>query len=164
MKRAWLQAVEGTLFQEGFRTTWLQVAKSGQVFGLVKKLGEIWEMHVRGFEDGGLEAEIEISRKYVQHLASEYRRDAIRELKNILDAYNIPYKMEGTLPEAMGALRGPRRLTPWKPLVAIAGIVILLRLFGNRTSVAIRNLFNREPTRPATSYSVISLPHQVTAS
>ena len=86
----WLQRVKEVLSLEGFNDTFLQVRQSGQVFGLVKKLDNIWQMHVRGFNDERLEAEIEVSNDYFEHLDENYRRDATPELRQILDAYQIP--------------------------------------------------------------------------
>ena len=126
--REWLERVKQALYVEGFRDTFLQVWKEGQVFGLVKKIDDIWEMHVRGFEDGHLEAEIEVSRDYLEHLNDKYRRPAINRLSKILDRHNIPYNVVGN-PEVMSELEPPRTLTPWKPIVVslltIASIVFL---------------------------------------
>ncbi len=130
--KEWLERVKGVLIQEGFHDTKLQTIKQGQVFGLVKKVDGIWEMHVRGFKDGRLEAEIEISRDYFEHLDDKYRRDATLELTQILDAYQIPYQTEGTLPHMEVTLNPPEKLTPWKPIAAIAGVVILLIWLGRQ--------------------------------
>ena len=76
-------------------------------------------MHVRGFNDGRLEAEIEVSRDYFEHLDDDYRRDATLELIQILDAHQIPYEFKGSLPQMEVILLPPKQLTPWKPIAAI---------------------------------------------
>lgn len=119
----WLQSVKEVLTQEGFSGTALQTPKLGQVFGLIRKLDNVWEMHVRGFTDGRLESEIEISRDYFEHLNDNYRRDATPELLQILDAYQIPYQSTGSFPQMGVILYPPKQLTPWKPVAAILGIL-----------------------------------------
>ena len=121
----WLKRVENALRSEGFKDTLLQIWKEGQVFGLVKKIDNVWEMHVRGFKDGHLEAEIEISRDYIEHLDDRFRRSAISELTEILDKYNIPYKVVGNL-KIESKLEPPSTLTPWKPIVTLIIIVGIL--------------------------------------
>jgi len=128
----WLEMAKEVLGQEGFRHTPLQVVKPGQVFGLVKKVADIWEMHVRGFDDGRLESEIEISRDYFEHLDNRFRRDATPELKQILEIYQIPYKIEEDAPYSMVVLPYPESVTPWKPIAAIAGIVAFLIWWGRQ--------------------------------
>jgi len=123
----WLQVVKEVLIQEGFQDTILQVRKPGQVFGLIRKLDNTWEMHVRGFDDGRLESEIEISRDYFEHFNDEYRTEATSELTQILDAYRIPYEIKGNPNPSKGVLYLPKKtLVPWKPLAAIAGLVAFL--------------------------------------
>jgi len=89
-------------------------------------------MHVRGLNDGRLEAEIEISNDYFQHLDDNYRRDATPELLQILDAYQIPYQTRGSLPQMEVILDPPKRLTPWKPVVTIAAIATFLIWLGRQ--------------------------------
>ena len=120
----WLEEVRGALVQEGFRNTAFQDVKRGQVFGLVGKLDNVWEMHVRGFVDGTLESEIEVSRDYLEHLNDNYRQDATPELIQILNAYHIHYRPKRSLPQLDLMLEPPKRLTPWKP--ALVAILILL--------------------------------------
>lgn len=128
----WLERVKRALVQEGFSDTILQTVKPGQVFGLVKKVDSIWEMHVRGFSDRRLEAEIEISRDYFEHLDDNYRRDATLELTQILDTYQIPYQSKGNLPQMAVTVYPPGKLTPWKPIVAIAALVAFLIWLGGQ--------------------------------
>lgn len=126
----WLQAVKEVLIQEGFQGTILQTMKPGQVFGLVRKLDNVWEMHVRGFSDGLLESEIEISRDYLEHFNQRYRRDATSELMEILEAYQIPCTITGSLPQMTVELYPPKKLTPWKPIVGISALVAFLYWLG----------------------------------
>jgi hypothetical protein len=130
--KEWLERAKDVLIQEGFNDTILQTIKQGQVFGLVKKVGDIWEMHVRGFNDGRLEAEIEISRDYFEHLDDRYRRDASLELTHILDAYQIPYQTNGNLPQVEVTLYPPAQVTPWKPVVAIITLAAFLIWLGRQ--------------------------------
>ncbi|ASJ02924.1 hypothetical protein A3L09_06470 [Thermococcus profundus] len=119
-----LADIEQILRREGFQDTLLQVQKPGQVFGLVKRLNPPWEMHVRGFEDGHLEAEIEISRDYLEHLNDSYRRSAATELSQLLSKYGIPHTVKRDSNVKLD-LEVPETLTPWKPIVAALGVIIL---------------------------------------
>ena len=121
--QTWLKRVENVLKEEGFEHTYLQVWKEGQVFGLIKRIDDKWEMHVRGFEDGHLEAEIEISREYLEHLDDRYRRSAVRELSKILSKYNIPHKVTGDYGLEATFLPEPESLTPWVPLIALLTVL-----------------------------------------
>lgn len=129
--QSWLESIHQALLSEGFVDPGLfqQVVKPGQVFGVVKCLDDVWEMHVRGFADGILEAEIEVSREYLEHFNDKYRTDASTELIEILDWYGIPYHVTGTLPQMVVRLEIPEKVTPWRPLAAVAGILALLWLF-----------------------------------
>ncbi len=128
----WLDMVKQALISEGLSDPGplRQVIKPGQAFGLVKRLDNTWEMHVRGFDSGTLEAEIEISRDYFEHLDDRFRRDATPELLAILRYYGIPYHITGQLPQMTVRLEIPQKLTPWKPVAALAGIVALLWFLG----------------------------------
>jgi len=87
---------------------------------------------LEGFEDGRLEAEIEISRDFIEHLDDRYRRPAISELTEILDEHSIPYKVVGNW-KLESELEPPSTLTPWKPLVTLIAIVgILFWLAGSK--------------------------------
>ena len=123
-----IKDIEEILRREGFKDTVLQVWKPGQVFGLVKRLDppwEIWEMHVRGFDDGHLEAEIEISRDYLEHLDDRHRRSAAAELSQILNKYGIPHTIERSDNVKLD-LEAPEALTPWKPIAAVGMVILAL--------------------------------------
>ena len=87
---------------------------------------------LRGFDDGRLEAEIEVSRDYFEHLNDNYRRDATPELLQILHAYQIPYQSKGSLPQMEVMLCPPQQVTSWKPVVAIFGLAAFLIWLGQQ--------------------------------
>lgn len=85
------------LMNEGFKTVKLENKKPMQIGnGFTKKLMKPWEMHVRLFEmKNGLiaiKAEVEISRKYIQHVKS-VRTPVIYEIESILKKHKIEYKI-----------------------------------------------------------------------
>jgi hypothetical protein len=85
----YLDRVKDVLVREGFRDALLQVWKPGQVFGLVKPLDDVNEVHVRDYQDGTLDAEIEVLREYLEHLiygSCPYDH----YLMEILKRHNIP--------------------------------------------------------------------------
>lgn len=133
--KKWLGDVKRALLDEGFEPTVLQIVKPGQVFGLVKDISNVWQMHVRGFEDGHLESEIEISRYYLEHPSTS--RPATEELRKILDQHNIQHNWEGQLVAPIQVkTEPPGTLTDWRPLlaigVAIAAVVSIAYLIGKR--------------------------------
>lgn len=128
----YLESVRQVLLVEGFEDTMLQIVKPGQVFGLVKRLSPEWEMHVRGFENGVLESEIEVSRDYFEHLDDRFCKDATSELVDLLERYGIPYRLDGTLPQIAVKLEAPKTLTPWKPVALLGAIVVLLIYLSRR--------------------------------
>jgi hypothetical protein len=116
-----LDCVKDVLVREGFRDTLLQIWKPGQVFGLVKPLDEVYEVHVRGYQDGTLDAEIEVSREYLEHLVyGSYPYD--HYLMEILKRHNIPHKVVKPIESAQKPPK-PATLTPWKPLLLIGAVV-----------------------------------------
>ncbi|MEM2282480.1 MAG: hypothetical protein QXH26_02890, partial [Candidatus Hadarchaeales archaeon] len=90
--KEWLESVRRALLEEGFKFTEFQHVKPGQYFGLVKDLKRGLQMHVRAFRDGKLEAEIEISRFYLEH--PQWKRPAGEELSRILKRHRIPHLKE----------------------------------------------------------------------
>ncbi len=122
-----LGRVREALLAEGFRDTVLQIYRKGQVFGLVKPLNETLEVHVRAYRDGSLDAEVEVSRKYIEHLTAG-SEPAVEILTGVLRKHGIPYRV--VRPPAGGTLTAlsPGRLTPWKPFAAAALMLVVLPL------------------------------------
>jgi len=85
------------LGQIGFRDPIFQEWRIGQRFGLSKSLTNLLEWHVRGFADGALDSEVEISRKRLLHLAAtpgSYYKPLLRMLRQ----HRIPFATESVLP------------------------------------------------------------------
>jgi len=60
--------IKKLLLEEGFYDTGiLQSWKEGQMFGLAKPLENLLEVHIRGYLNNTLDAEVELSRKYLEH-------------------------------------------------------------------------------------------------
>src|SRR5919206_628646 len=86
-----------TLVSEGFRRVKFENKKRAQIgSGFTKKLSKPWEMHVRllDMQQGliAIQAEVEISRKYIQHIRS-VRAPVIYEIEWILKKHKIEYQI-----------------------------------------------------------------------
>src|SRR5215475_2373336 len=85
------------LFEEGFKKVKLENKKPYQIGnGFCKKLKSPWELHLRllNLNKGiiGIHAEVEISRKYIQHIRS-VRSPVIYEIESILKKHKIEYRI-----------------------------------------------------------------------
>ncbi|HEX2014721.1 MAG TPA: hypothetical protein VLA68_05800 [Nitrososphaera sp.] len=85
------------LVSEGFKRVKLENKKPAQIgHGFAKRLTKPWEMHVRLLEmqQGliGIQAEVEISRRYIQHIRS-VRSPVIYEIESILKKHRIEYQI-----------------------------------------------------------------------
>jgi hypothetical protein len=128
----YLDRAKEALIKEGFRDTPLQVWKPGQVFGLVKPLDDVNEVHVRGYQDGTLDAEIEVSREYLEHLVyGSYPYD--HYFMEILKRHNIPHKVVKPIESAQKPPK-PATLIPWKPLLLIAAVVGVIAFIASTSS------------------------------
>mgnify|MGYP002395520022 CR=1 FL=1 len=85
------------LHQTGFSNPIFQEWKTGQRFGLSRPLSSLLEWHVRGFGDGMLDSEVEISRNWLQHLAAR-PGSYYSPLLSILERTGIPFSVVGRIP------------------------------------------------------------------
>ena len=89
-----------TLQRAGFADPIFQEWKSGQRFGMSRPVSSLLEWHVRGFVDGMLDSEVEISRNWLQHIAAR-SGSYYSPLLGILDRIGIPFSVVGRiLPDA----------------------------------------------------------------
>ncbi|MFN3384349.1 MAG: hypothetical protein ACK401_05585 [Archaeoglobaceae archaeon] len=99
----------------------------------MKPLSEFLEVHVRGYEDNTLDAEIELSREFLKHLDYE-AKPYYGFLISILRRYKVPFKTLAPIPPDPDHIVVPKTLTEWKPLLAITclSIVVLALIIGDR--------------------------------
>jgi len=105
----------------------------GEKYSISRLIKKPWELHIRIYSNGFIEAEIEVSREYFEHL-SERRvpviyeaYDYYRDLYNQLHIYDINRRkwIVNVIDHYQVALRHPETLTPWKPITIIAIIAML---------------------------------------
>jgi len=110
--------IKEILIQEGFTDPApLQIWKERQIFGLVKKINDDLEMHVRGYDDSTLDSEIELSREYLEHPGE--CKPYYGPLLEILSRYKIRYEIIRPLPRDPSVIKVPKNKTPWKLLMFI---------------------------------------------
>ncbi len=135
------------LKKEGFhRLKLCEKKKPAQIGnGFTKMVTRTWEMHIRllDLKNGliALHAEIEISRRYIQHLVSN-RSPLLYELTNLLKKHGVDYKIWNTkfntyisniLEDQKVRLRNRLIPLPWIPISSILstlGMWGLLRILG----------------------------------
>ncbi|AFU59381.1 hypothetical protein Ngar_c24570 [Candidatus Nitrososphaera gargensis Ga9.2] len=139
MVRTKKDEIINALISEGFKRVKLENRKPTQIgHGFSKKLAKPWEMHVRLLEmQQGLiaiHAEVEISRKYIQHIRS-VRAPVIYEIESILKKHKIEYQIwHAKLKQYITTIIDNHQITlnaprlpplPWKHM---AGSVVTLSL------------------------------------
>lgn len=97
----------------------------GEKYGIRKKIGYPWEVHLRLYSDGSIMSEVEVQREYIEHLG-EKRLFIIYEpfdfYKGFYDKLHIFYKPEkkwvvNIIDNFRVKLTPPKSLTPWKPVI-----------------------------------------------
>jgi hypothetical protein len=85
------------LYRMGFKDPLFQQWRLGQRFGLSTPLTDMLEWHIRGFADGTLDSEVEISRMSFQHLLS-MPGSYYSLLIAILRRHGIPFRYGNRIP------------------------------------------------------------------
>jgi len=110
--------------------------KKGEKYSIRKILDYPWELHLRIYDNGIIESEIEVQREYLEHLGDKriyVVYEPFEYLRDIYDKFHLIYKRDRMVMKVIDnfriALRPPKSLTPWKPivisLVALTSIGIL---------------------------------------
>ena len=89
--RDYIPRLPAILYRIGFKDPFFQQWRLGQRFGLSRPLTNMLEWHIRGFADGTLDSEVEISRKSFQHLLSR-PGSYYSPLIEILRRHGIPFR------------------------------------------------------------------------
>jgi len=100
----------------------------GEKYGLSKKLENDLEWHIRAYVTSDtilLESEIELSRDYLEHLNAQ-SRPYYSALRRLLPERGIQFWEVRQAPPDPELLLLPTSRTPWKPLVAVASLILAL--------------------------------------
>ena len=132
-----VEKIQKIFAQEGATKVKFEHKQPSQIGdGLSLKLAKPWEMHIRLFniKKGmiAIQAEVEISRDYLQHLFSQ-RTPVIYEIESILKKYEIEYKVwNNRISKYINTIFENYRIkisTPdipvfaWKPMLFMIGTV-----------------------------------------
>ncbi|MDT7886723.1 MAG: hypothetical protein RQ968_05060 [Thermoproteota archaeon] len=128
-----LEDVVNALKSSGFKDVGLEFYK-GEKYSLSMKIYNIWELHVRIYQDGFIDSHFEVSRDYFEHLqyptipsiyeAFDFYRTAYNKL-HIFD--NVAKKwIKEIRNHYLVTLNSPRSLTPWEPIVVTVGALSVI--------------------------------------
>ena len=154
-----LSRIESIFQKIGFKTIFLQEWKEKQVIGLAKDVTqeEIYiltndkkafkkyprcQWHLRGYENGKLEMEIELHRNDLRHIWST-RPSAHEELAKILSGSGISYS-KGSQDGSLDSFESLTNFHPdgeidWKAILTVAGIGILLLALFRESSASLQS-------------------------
>jgi len=97
----------------------------GEKYNLRKKLNNVWELHLRLYKGGFIEAEVEVRREFIEHLTQK-RLNVVYEpfefYREAYDGFHLLYTPRNEwiikiIDHFYVKLREPDTLTPWKPIV-----------------------------------------------
>lgn len=129
-RHAYLEHVREALEAEGFRSTRFQWRHRGHAYGLVKDLGDK-QVHVRVYEDGVIDAEVEIHKRFLEHLVSP-RPSAHRTVGRLLAKHGISTDLvnEHYLPQ-LGPMRRkyPGTRTKVSHALGVVGVAATVAIF-----------------------------------
>jgi len=131
--RLWVPDVEAIykylIEKQGFEHVILAIPK-GERYSLRKALNDVWELHLRLYNDGFIDAEVEVRREYFEHFNK--RLNVVYEpfefyegLYDKLYVFYTPARewIVKILDNFHIKLRKPNTLTPWKPIVMDIGMI-----------------------------------------
>lgn len=126
--RLWVPDIEAVhkylTTEQGFEVAAPSLHK-GERYGLRKVLSDVWELHLRLYSDGFIDAEVGVRREYLEHLTPR-RLNVVYEpfeyYRGVYDKLHIWYSPAGewvvrVIDHLNVKLREPSTLTPWKPVV-----------------------------------------------
>jgi len=123
-----IETVVSALKSSGFKEVSLEFTK-GEKYSLSMKIYNIWELHVRIYQDGFIDGHFEVSRDYLEHL----QYPTIPSIYEVFDFYRTAYDKLHIFDNIAGkwikevrtqylvTLNPPRSLTPWEPIAIVVG-------------------------------------------
>ncbi len=136
--RLWVPDVEAVyrylIKEQGFEAAIPSVPK-GERHSLKKVLSNVWELHLRLYSNGFIDAEVEVSREFIEHLTPRRLNvvyEAFEFYRGVYDRLHIWYvPMSEWVVKIVDnfhvKLREPNTLTPWKPIalgIAVVGLSV----------------------------------------
>lgn len=134
--KLWVPDVEAIckylIEKQGFEHVAPTIPK-GERYSLRKALSDVWELHLRLYDNGFIDAEVEVRREYLKHLNKRLNvvYEAFEFYRGLYDKLHIFYAparewIVKIIDHFHVKLREPDTLTPWKPIVigiVVAGIL-----------------------------------------
>jgi len=126
--RLWVPDIEAVykhlVNMQGFEPATLSISK-GERYSLRKVLSDVWELHMRLYNDGFIDAEVEVRREYIEHLTPRRLNivyEAFEHYRGVYDKLHIWYVpahkwITQIIDHLNVKLREPDTLTPWRPIV-----------------------------------------------
>ena len=131
--RLWVPDIENVyrhlVERQGFEIASPSIPR-GEKYSLRRVLSNAWELHVRLYDDGFIDAEIEVRREFMEHLTPRRLNvvyEAFEFYREAYDRLHIWYAptrewITRVIDHFHVKLREPDTLTPWKPVVL--GVVV----------------------------------------
>ncbi|MUM65952.1 hypothetical protein D1867_12075 [Acidianus infernus] len=120
--------VVNALKSEGFKEEKLEFYK-GEKYSLSTKFFNIWELHVRIYDDGFIDGHFEVSRDYLEHLPY----DTIPSIYEVFEFYRTAYDklhifdngakkwIKEVKTHYFVTLNPPKSITAWQPIIVSVG-------------------------------------------
>jgi hypothetical protein len=126
-----IEDVVNALRNSGFKDVVVLKLDKGEKFSLSMKIFNIWELHVRIYDDGFIDGHFEVSRDYFEHLNYQ----TVPSIYEVFDFYRTAYnklhlydsKVRKWVREVrthyLVTLNPPKSLTSWEPIAVVAGLL-----------------------------------------
>ncbi len=99
----------------------------GQKFGLAANIDDTLQFHIKTMHDGKIEAEIEPRVKFIEHLNQKYSSPAHFQVKQVLDAFKIPYmQISHSFTCLSGKIKRPSKTT--SVVGVFVGVIVVVAL------------------------------------
>ncbi len=126
ISKEYINTLRNCLEREGFYDASPLQEDHGQIWGLIKKLGDFWQMHVKVMREGLIEAEIEPRHAYpLEHLDQQNSFSGHNHVGYYLKKHNIPYRARiAPIGCLMPGFKKPTNPMHVSALALIVGVIV----------------------------------------
>ncbi len=126
ISKEYVNRFKNSLLQEGFYDPSPLQENHGQIWGLVKKLDDFWQIHVKVMPEGLIEAEIEPRHAYpLEHLDQQNSFSGHQHVGYYLKKHRIPYRARiAPLTCLIPGFKKPSNPMHISALAVIVGVVL----------------------------------------